>query len=260
MQQEELLGKAARVLKAFQKFQEQTTRRTALLLESFSASGLKDSFRQYQDQNLSQGEKVLSAFIDKKLHHFDLFHKVGFVANEERLSDAVAALLDPKGSHRLGTRPLKLLLEKIRDRAPAQVAAIVPYIGESEYIQIHRERKEGRAIPDIEIVSKDFIIFIENKIQGGKEIEYPGESQTTRYWEELQRKGKRLGIPPDRLLAIFLNPEWKRARNENFVSLSVDELVSVFRQALDTSPSCSCSHSVKAFLEFYSWGDYRGGE
>lgn len=255
MQQEELLGKAALVLKAFQKFQEQTTRRAELLLESFSASGLKDSFRRYRDQTLSRAEQVLLAFVSRKLHHFDLFHKVGFTANEERLSDAVAALLDPRGSHQLGTRPLKLLLEKIRDRAPAQVKAIMPYIGESGYIQIHRERMEGEAIPDIEIVCKDFIIFIENKIQGGKEIFYSDEWQTDRHWEELQRKGKRLGIPPDRLLAIFLNPEWKRARNENFVSLSVDELVSVFRQALDTSPSCSCSHSIQAFLEFYSWGD-----
>lgn len=204
------LARAVLLLKAFEGFCQQTVRGAQDFLKSFSASGLKDSFRRYQDQNLSQAEKVLLAFVNGKLHHFDLFHKVGFVANEDRLSDAVVALLDPNESHGLGTIPLKFLLEEIRGRAPQKVAAILPFVGEPAHIKV-RER-EGRAIPDIQIMSNNFTIFIENKIQGGKEIEYPGESQTTRYWKKLQRKGKPFGIPDERLLAIFLNPEWKGLR------------------------------------------------
>lgn len=93
------------------------------------------------------------AVVGGKLHHFDLFHKIGFMANEGRLSDAMAALLDPKGSHQLGTRPLKLLLEKMRDRAPVKVAAIMPYIDESGYIQIHRGRKDRR-FPTLKLFPK----------------------------------------------------------------------------------------------------------
>jgi hypothetical protein len=283
------LSKAAKALNAFYEFREETLSQAEGLLMTFRDlgpiensepdsidpsqydldklemfiaayldSGLLESFQKEMETKQRQAEQVLAAFTAANLKKFNIFLKVGFTADENNLSDAIAALLDPKGSHGLGLWPLRMLLRTLstKQSAPSQVNLILPLLEDSDCsIHILRERYEGegKTIPDIEIVSDKFIIFIENKIQGGSETYMYGQYQTDRQWVALKGKGNRIGVPLDRLLGIFLTPNGESAKNSNFISLSVPELVTAFDEALKAVPDCSCSNSIQAFLEFYSW-------
>ena len=127
------LARAKRALKAFVDLRQETLSHAETLLADFNKSGLIKSFHKYREKNLAKAKKALQIFTDNKLGHFDIFRKAGFSADEDPLSDAIAALLDPKESHQLGTLPLKKFLESICYKAPARIKGII-----SHHHQIHQ--------------------------------------------------------------------------------------------------------------------------
>jgi hypothetical protein len=213
------------------------------LIESF--------YDQDRASKLELAEKVLLHFKERQLHHFDIFHKAGFRPNENMFSDALAALLNPREGHGLGTLALEKVLDRIEAKAPRSEAGTIKarLVQNRPFISVHREKREAKSIPDIAIISRDFIIFIENKIRGGSETYRRDQWQTIRQWQVLKSQGERLSIP---VLGVFLSPEGKLAMDQNFVPLSVDELVASLKDAVAVS-NCPYQHSINVFLDFYTW-------
>lgn len=223
------------------------------LVTALQHLGLIQTFYTEDRENkLEQAIRVLRAFEEHQLHHFDIFRKAGFRPNENMFSDAIAALLDPNEGHGLGILPLEKLLDMLEAKDPqSQVRAVKAQLIQNQpYISVHREKREEKTIPDIEIIGSDFIIYIENKIRGGKETFIGEHAQTERQWQVLERKQKYRNMA---VLAIFLTPEGKPAINPNFIPLSVGEMVTCLRDAVRATVSCPVSHSINTFLDFYTW-------
>lgn len=209
----------------------------------------------YQDNlkiKLGQAETILRSFKEQGLNRFDIFRQAGFYADENRFSDAIAALLDPKRGHQLGILPLKMLLEIIDAKVPESNASRIISVLEQNpsHISVFREKREEKTRPDIEIIGPDFIIFIENKIRGGHETKVNGEWQTKRQWRVLKEKYDRRGAL---ILAIFLTPEGSLSVEKSFVPLSVGELVAALRKAVNAAEQCPTGYAIQAFLDFYGW-------
>ncbi len=248
------LSLAKRSLIAFNAHKDTNQKNAERVLELFVKTNLKRSYQEYRKRKLIQADCVITRFKEKNLHYFDIFRKAGFIANENNLSDAIATILDPKEGHNLGIKPLLQVLENLTDYNPSQIKELLVLIKKNKsHIILHRERHEGNTIPDIEIVCSDFIIFIENKIRGGSETYIDGLWQTDRQWETLICRSKKLNIPENNILAIFLTPEGKAAKNSHFVPFAVSELVSALKKALITTENNDIKYSLLAFLNYYAW-------
>lgn len=249
-----VLSSSKKLLIAFNARKEITIKNTERVLSLFAETDLKKSFQEYRKRKLIQAGRVIASYKEKQLHHFDIFRKAGFIANENSLSDAIAAILDPRENHQLGINPLLQLLEHFTDYNPSKIKAIKGLIRNNKsHIVLHRERREGNTIPDIEIVCSDFLIFIENKIRGGSETLIDGLWQTDRQWEALIRRSRILNIPKENILALFLTPEGKAPKNGHFIPLSVTELVSALRYSIISLPNIDTKCSLLAFLNYYAW-------
>jgi hypothetical protein len=251
------LKKATKLLVRFRKFQHRFLNQSKSLLQNFDDNKLKISFYEEKEKNFIKSQRIIETFRQKRLYRFNIFNKIGFHVDENRFSDAIADLLNPRGNHQLGLTPLKCLLEQISNQTPDVEASVNLIYGtldrNKKYISVHRERWEGKTIPDIEIICSDFIIFIENKIRKGKETLINNAYQTDRQWDILQKRCAQLNIPENQLLAIFLTPEGKCPENPHFISLPVRDLISSFRRAIKLSRQCCGRHSIEAFLDFYYW-------
>ena len=227
---------------------------TRSLLANLQDRGLIESFHyEAQEKRLEQTKQLLALFEAQKLHHFDIFRKAGFLPTETMFSNAIAALLDPKEGHGLGTLPLEKLLDRIatKDLNPESEVAVqtikATLAQNRPHISIHREKREKKTIPDITLVSNDFAIFIENKIMGGIETYIDGEAQTKRQWQVLEQKYRQRNRA---ILGIFLTPEGNQAEESNFIPLSVRELVICLRDAAEGGQA---QHAINTFLDFYGW-------
>jgi hypothetical protein len=248
------LSAAKRSLKAFSENKEGNLKAAERVLSYFTKADLKSTFQEHRKRKFVQAERVISDFKERQLNYFDIFRKVGFVANENSLSDAIAAMLDPTERHKLGVKPLLQVLEKLAEYNASKVKRLKNLIRENKsHIVLHRERHEGNTIPDIEIVCPDFLIFIENKIRGGSETIINGSWQTNRQWEALINRSHNLNIPEENLLAIYLTPEGKLPKNKHFIPFSVSELVSALRCSVTNIHNDDLKYSLFAFLNFYSW-------
>ena len=227
-------------------------------LISFGELRIYEAFEQYKHLNLRMAGEVLDAFQRKGLNHYDIFRIAGFVAREESFSDAIASLLDPNRPHQLGRLALKSALEMVRHRDETRIAAILAALDKpGVQISVCREFYLGTTIPDISIRSSEFVIFIENKMRGGCETSGQCEPQTVRQWAKIQELGKSAKIPEEFLLGIFLTPEGKPPREENFVPMSVSELVGAIRRAAEEAPACNSASMISAFLDFYDGYSWR---
>ncbi len=248
-----VLSSSKKVLIAFNLRRKKTIKNAEKILSLFNEADLNNSFQEYRKRKLVQSESVIASYKEKHLHHFDIFRKAGFVANENSFSDAVAAILDPRENHQLGINPLVQLLNTLTDYNPAKIKAIKRLIRNNKlHIVLHRERYEGNTIPDIEIVGSDFLIFIENKIRGGSETIIDGLWQTDRQWKALIKRSCTLNISEENILALYLTPEGKIPKNKYFISLSVSELVSALRCSVINVPDLNTKYSLLAFLNYYT--------
>lgn len=205
------------------------------------------------EEQYKKAESLLELFRRNQLGRFDPFRIAGFVAYENNFSDSLAAIIDPNGSHGLGITPLKRILGKLPTWANDKAQSILRLLGSSGIIiRVRREEWRKSCRPDIVIRSNDFIIYIENKIRGGIETECSGEYQTSRQYEDLQRRAEKLNIP---WLGIYLTPEGKSPNCRDFVPLSTSELISAILESLNDVECCESRSIIRAFLDFYSWGN-----
>ncbi len=248
------LSLAKKSLVAFNALRENNLKAAETVLDLFTKAGLKSSFQEYKKRRLVQANRLISNFKKNQLNHFDIFRKLGFIASENSFSDAIAAILNPREGHQLGINPLLQILESLSGYNAPKIENLKRLIRRNEaHIVLHRERHEGKSVPDIEIVCSDFIIFIENKIRGGSETLIDDKYQTDREWDDLTCRGRRLNIPEENLLAIFLTPEGKLPKNRHFIPFSVTDLVSALRCSVMTIQNSDIKYSLLAFLNFYAW-------
>ena len=251
---------AEKVLTAFQHDRELVLTNAHSFLQQPELKTILESYQAKQEAAFDQADTVLSLFREQGLNRYNIFRKLGFVANEDALSDVIASLLDPTENHGLGIKPLKKLLEYLREEHNKtchsyQIENICNALGrKGQFISVHREKSEEFTRPDITIIGAEFAIFIENKVRGGKETDHwNGEWQTVRQGKALGELADRLGIPKSNTLGIFLSPEGKAAQNPDFVSLQVGELIKVLRQSVKRDDNGMGYNSINAFLDFYSF-------
>ncbi len=223
------------------------------LIDQFNRLDIWNDYQKHINRKFTASKKLIEAYEASGLYNsYDILRIAGFVATEESLSNAVASLLDPNRPHQLGIVPLKSLLTSLRNRKKETISAILKILDDPWIkIKVQRELHLRNTIPDIVIESKDFIIFIENKLRGN--VETGNGTQTIRQWEALKLRGQRYGI--SNLLGIFLTPEGKSPSSKDFIPLSVHELVSALRKVLEKPKAPDHMDIIYAFLGFYDWHD-----
>lgn len=248
------------VLTAFQKDRALVLASAGSFLQQPELKTILKSYRAEKEAAFEKADTVVSLFKEKGLNRYNIFRKLGFVANEDSLSDAIASLLNPMDSHGLGLQPLRHLLAYLQEEwkgtcHSTRIENIQKMLERNEqFVSAHREKSEEFTRPDITIIGADFAIFIENKIRGGKETDHwTGERQTVRQGRALEKLADRLGIPEFNTLGIFLSPEGTGAHNRDFVPLQVGELVKVLRQSVKLDAKGMGYNSINSFLDFYSF-------
>lgn len=250
---EELLTRSQKAIKIYNLDRKNTIEQAQRLLSAFGSSNLKELFKESKLENINRSLRLIARYKEEHLHHYDIFRKAGFAADENNFSDAIASILNPRESHQLGLEPIIQLLNQLSDHNPEKINTFKKLVSECQsVVAVHRERHEGNTIPDIEIVCANFIIFIENKVEGGAETFINGDWQTDREWIALLNRCQCLNIPEERILAIFLTPEGKIPKSTHFIPLSVSKLITAFNEAIILANPES-KHSLLAFLDYYNW-------
>lgn len=214
-----------------------------------------------QAPDLDAAERVLAALRKSGLGRFDLLRIARFLPDEDTLSDILAAVLNPRQGHGLGTRPLQALLLAVRGRRrlakrhAIRIDRLLRLVEEDAgQITVIRERNEQATRPDIAVFGPSFALFIENKRRGGRETPHPsGLGQTERQQQALERRAQRLGLAPETdVLGVLLSPEGHRASSAEFVPLTCVELAGSLRRVLpEGAPEDHVLAAVSAFLTFY---------
>ena len=247
-----LLATSQKAIRAYDLLSDDILGKSRALLDTFSIN-IKEDFLEYQQGVLSRSQQVIAEFRRQQLYHFDVFRKAGFVANENNFSDAIASILDPHESHQLGKKPIMQLLDQMASYHSDKIDAVKKLIAdERTNFVVRREKKLFSSRPDIEILGLEFIIFIENKVEGGAEHCIDGKPQTTRHWKGILYECQRRGISEDNALAIYLTPKGEPAIDKHFIPLSVPDLISAFRKAI-ASTDTGAKQSLLTFLDYYQF-------
>jgi len=249
------IGNLRKTLFRYNELRTQTLEGATIVLSRFRELGIQSDYSQYVNKHYEAAKDVLKSFTSKGLTRYDLFRISGFVATEENLSNALASIIDPNRPHKLGILPLQNLLKTIQHRDKRRISSILETLKKSPKIQVHRELNLRSTIPDIAVMSNQFIIFIENKLRTGIETGYKeGNYQTNRQWEILQKMGERFNIPEIYLLGIYLTPQGKQPANQEFVRISVSEVIDAIRNALKEKES-PFANTIESFLISYDQSD-----
>ena len=247
-----LLTASQRVIRVHNLLSDDILWKSRALLDNFDTT-IKKDFLECQQEMLNRSQQVIVRFKKQPLHHFDIFRKAGFIANENNFSDAIASILDPHETHQLGRKPIMQLLDQMANYHSDKINSIRKLIeDERTNFVVRREKKLLSSRPDIEILGLEFIIFIENKVEGGKEQFIDGKPQTTRHWEGILYKCQKRGISEDKALAIYLTPKGEPAEDKHFIPLSIPDLISAFRKAI-ASTDTGAKQSLLTFLDYYQW-------
>lgn len=251
---------ARKALSACQRDRDLRLSNAQSFLQRPELKSILESYREQQKVAFEKGQTLVKLFRKKNLNRYNIFRKIGFAANEDSLSDAVASLLNPMESHGLGLQPLRNLVRYLQEEwketcHSTRIENISKSLRRKEqFVSVHREKSEEFTRPDITIIGSDFAIFIENKKRGGKETDHrSGDLQTVRQGEALNNLANRLGIPESNTLGIFLSPEGKGAHNIDFVPLQVGELIQVLRKSVQRDVDGMAYDSINSFLDFYSF-------
>ena len=167
----------------------------------------KNDFHQLLDdiQRVTEKYNQINAEKYKKGELFNIFEVLGMSEDEVHTHSAfIAELLNPKGSHGMGSKPLSLFIEILNnifdfnfdpDHAKVEVEK---YIG-----PITKDYKRGGRI-DIFIISGNRAILFENKINAKDQYK-----QLIRYYNYAKEHYKK------NFALLYLNKEWKIASNES---------------------------------------------
>ncbi len=178
---------------------------------------------------------------------FNLFGVMGVDGNELCHSNVLAWLLDRRiehGTHAQEKLGFRLFLEELApDFQQGDASRVLDYADEPSY-WVCREVSGDESRVDVEVAARNkFLIHIENKI-GSSE----GKRQTHREWQDLQARGKELGVPEFACHGVFLTLDGTPPKNNNFVAVSWSRIAQVFARFADEAKP----HDVKLFARHYS--------
>lgn len=241
---ENKINKANKLLIDFENF-------TKIDLDVYSnilnlSKGLNYELQNENNCKLKNANELIKKFKKSSLNKSNIFLKAGFYPDENNLSDALAFLFDPNENHKLRTKPLEILLRIIDKKKYANLIKKIR-LGINE-ISVFREFSEEKTRLDIEIIGKEFIIFIENKVWVGSETIINNEYQTNREWKALIKKYEYFRVPPENCICVYLTPQGKKAKNKHFIPVRVDTLISELLKNLKDENDID---DIRAFLEFY---------
>jgi hypothetical protein len=211
---------------------------------------------QQKESEIKRVGRLLKRFKAAGLQHFDIFTIAGFRPNEDNLSDAIRALLDPEEGHGLGVQPLICLLQEVRKRHPRKgiaIQSLLDTISPGTKLNVTTRCHRPTAIPDIVIEAPEkFLIFIENKLRAGSETisTRTGALQTKRQAAELQMMAAERNIPKANALGIFMTPQSKAAASREFMPVSVGLVLRALKKAVPKDGDGICA-SIVAFLDYY---------
>ena len=158
-----------------------------------------------ENADLERLEDLLSAF--------NIFEALGAVRAEQRHSDFLAFLLDPKQNHGLGDVFLKRLLQRAvvhADSEAVSVSAIDLDVWDLDDTFVYREH----ANIDILLVNErhGFVAVIENKIETG---EHSGQLSRYRAWAERE-------YPGFATIHLLLSPSGEHPSDTAYISVDYD--------------------------------------
>jgi hypothetical protein len=173
------------------------------------------------DEILDQTERVLALMRSEEIMRTDPYIESGFSPSENRLSNAIAAIIDPFGRHYQGTLGLRALLASAEFLSTAAQREAIRRVqetlrGNSLSTKVHREHAFESGRIDLRVVGPGFEILVENKLRGGSEVVLGGRLQTLRY-ETLIEKAIKQGCD---VVAVYLTPEGKRPSSRHFIAVS----------------------------------------
>lgn len=252
--QGKILAHAEAALRAYHAFVRESLDVCSHLLSVFKKSRLQHFHDRKKEQSLRDAEDLLEKFGESELYKFDPFRLAGFVVDEVSFSRVVASLLDPNERHGLRTSLLEYLLERIRSRDPRGAVRHVLNLIRTKrpVITVATEQWKGTTIPDIEIKSSEFLIFVENKLLHGQETVRKGEPQTPRQWEVLQEEANARGLDENAIIGLYLTPDMKSPSEKNFISVSYGDVATALRQAISSRrPRLLCHTAIEAFVNYF---------
>ncbi|HPD17122.1 MAG TPA: PD-(D/E)XK nuclease family protein [Planctomycetota bacterium] len=194
-------------------------------------------------------ERAIAAWRDAQkatADDFNLLSVLKVAGDELRHSRVLAWLLDHDllrlGTHAQGNLGFRLFLEELA--LPREYA--------NGGYRVHREVAGDESRVDLEVAARGrFLLWIENKIWSAE-----GEAQTHREWDDLQRRAAQLGVPADRVHALFLTLGGSPPQNPGFVAVRWRTIASVFdRFAVEAHPDdvkLFCRHYARALREMSS--------
>jgi hypothetical protein len=146
-------------------------------------------------------------------------------------------LLDPQGSHGLGTAFLESFLHT------AQKVCGCDFESDLEDVQVELERSTDKGVPDITIIGSNFVCVVENKIRSAE-----GQDQTQRYANAGEEEVAQRGIPPAHLLLVFLSPTGRQPKDNRFHPLSYTPLLQVLQELLEQDVTTLVEIAIKQFV------------
>jgi len=189
----------------------------------------------------------LSVLADAR-SEFNLFEVIGAVSNELRHSNFLGFLLDPYGSHGLGTQFLQRFLIRAVAEASKPASISVLELGGLDLSEATVEREAGQI--DVLITDPDnrLVVVIENKIEAGET-----GNQLERY---VQSIGAR--YPDYRKLFLFLTVEGDPPSDNRYLQLShrvvaevIEELLAERSQRLPPDIAIALSHYTRMMRRNY---------
>lgn len=176
----------------------------------------------------------------RKDSHFEtvnLLSVFGISRRESPHSRFLGWLLDPEGSHGLGTAILIPFL------ALAQTTRGYEFEIELREVTIELERSTDKGVPDITITGSNFMCVVENKILAAE-----GQDQTRRYADATEQEARERQIPADHVLLIFLSPEGREPRDSRFSPVSYGQVLRLLEATSTAVVSPLVATAIRQFV------------
>ena len=180
--------------------------------------------------------------IEARLGGFNLFEAIGHTRTEARHSDFLAFLLDPNGSHGLGTEFLgRFAVEVVRSMPTGSRPLSLSEVAIADFEDCLVLREHHR----IDVLCIDetrrFLLAIENKVGAGEHSDQLG-----RYHAYLEGQ-----YPEFRRILAYLTPDGEEPSDDTWAAVSYSEVLSMVETVV-AKRGASLGDAVTVALEHYA--------
>jgi len=167
----------------------------------------------------------------------NLLEVFGISRKEKTHSRFLGWLLDPQGSHGLGTTFLDSFLRL------AQGTCRCEFDADLSDVEVKLERGTDRGVPDITVIGPNFLCIVENKLLAAE-----GRDQTRRYADAAEEEACQRGIPFTRLLLVFLSPMGRSPKDGRFHALAYPPLLQLLEGLLNRDVPPIVEMTIRQFV------------